>query len=115
MNAVLSNMKLITLLLWSVYKAVCYFHTNSNHWLNLSETIRTSDIVLLNVLVPGLLFVSRLKEAPAIVPQLSKCLKFEAVRGDKTDQMIWIWTKIYNKTRACIAVHRMARHNHLID
>ena len=38
-NTVLSNKKLITLSLWSVYKAVCYFHANSNHWLNLSETV----------------------------------------------------------------------------
>ena len=50
-----------------------------------------------------------------IMPQLSKCLKFEAVWGVLTDQMIWIWTKRYNKTHACIVVHRMARHNHLID
>ena len=50
-----------------------------------------------------------------IVPQLSKCLKFEAVWGVLTDQMIWIWTKRYNKTHACIIVHRMARYNHLID
>ena len=28
-----------------------------------------------------------------IVPQLSKCLKFEAIRGDQTDQMICILTK----------------------
>ena len=38
-NAVLFNMKLITLPLWSIYKVVCYFHANSNHWLNLLETI----------------------------------------------------------------------------
>ena len=50
-----------------------------------------------------------------IVPQLSKCLTSEAVWGVLTDQMIWIWTKRYNKTHACIVVHRMARYNHLID
>ena len=50
-----------------------------------------------------------------IVPQLSKCLKLEAVWGYYTDQMIWIWTKRYNKTHASIVVHRMARHNHIID
>ena len=50
-----------------------------------------------------------------IVPQLSKCLTFEAVWGVLTDQLIWIWTKRYNKTHRCIVVHRMARHNHLID
>ena len=50
-----------------------------------------------------------------VVPQLSKCLKFEAVWGVLTDQMIWSWTKSYNKTHACIVVHRMTRHNHLID
>ena len=50
-----------------------------------------------------------------IVPQLSKCLKFEAVWGVLTDQIIWIWTKRYNKTHACIVVQRMARHNYLID
>ena len=48
-----------------------------------------------------------------IVPQLSKCLKFETVSGVLTDQMIWSWTKRYKKTHACIVVHRMARHNHL--
>ena len=51
----------------------------------------------------------------SIVPQLSKCLKFEALWGALTDQMIWIWTKRYNKTHDCIVVHRKARHNHLID
>ena len=50
-----------------------------------------------------------------IVPQLSKCLKFEAGWGVLTDQMIWIWTKRYNKTHECIVLHRMAHHNHLID
>ena len=38
-NAVLFNMKLITLQSWSIYKVVCDFHVNSNHWFNLSETI----------------------------------------------------------------------------
>ena len=51
----------------------------------------------------------------AIVPQLSKCLKFEAVWGVLTDQMISVWAKRYNKTHACIVVHRMVRHNHLVD
>ena len=27
----------------------------------------------------------------------------------------WLWTKRYNKTHACIVVHTMAFHNHLID
>ena len=49
-----------------------------------------------------------------MVPQLSKCLKFEAIWEVLTDQMILIWTKNYNKTHACIVVHRTARHNHLI-
>ena len=51
----------------------------------------------------------------SIVPQLSKCLKFEAVWGVLTDQMIWIWTKRCNKTNMCIVVHRMEPHNQLID
>ena len=50
-----------------------------------------------------------------IVAQLNKCLKFEPVWGVLTDQMISVWTKRYNETDACIVVHRMARHNHLID
>ena len=37
-NAVLFNMKLIVLPLWSRYKVVCHFHASSNCWLNLSET-----------------------------------------------------------------------------
>ena len=53
--------------------------------------------------------------AHTIVPQLSKCPKFEAVWGVLTDQMIWIWTKRYNKTHECIVVNRMAPHYHLID
>ena len=36
-NAVLFNV--ITLPLRSIYKMVCYFHANSNHWPNLSEII----------------------------------------------------------------------------
>ena len=32
--------------------------------------------------------LSDCQNAFSIVPQLSKCLKFEAVRGDKTDQRI---------------------------
>ena len=40
--------------------------------------------------------------------------KFEAIRGDETDQRIRIQTKRYSKTRACIVVQRMAQHNHLV-
>ena len=38
-NAVLFDVKWITLLSWSVCKTVCYFHANSKHWFSLSETI----------------------------------------------------------------------------
>ena len=33
----------------------------------------------------------------ATVPQLSKCLKFDAIRGDQTDQRICIQTKRYKR------------------
>ena len=35
-NAVLFNMMLITLPLWSINKVVCDFYANSNHWFDLS-------------------------------------------------------------------------------
>ena len=54
------------------------------------------------------------KKALTIVPKLSKCLSFEAIWGDQTDQRISISTKRYEKTCACIVVQRMAHHNHLI-
>ena len=41
-NAALFDMNsvvLIILLLWSIYKVVCYFHENGNHWFNLCEEI----------------------------------------------------------------------------
>ena len=37
LNAVLFNMQLITLP--SIYQVIYNFHANSNHWLDLSETI----------------------------------------------------------------------------
>ena len=50
-----------------------------------------------------------------IAPQLSKCLKFEAIRGDQSDQRICIQIKRYSKTPACIVVERMVHHNHLVQ
>ena len=38
-NAVLFNMKMITLPSWSIYKVVYDFHANSSYWPNLSKTI----------------------------------------------------------------------------
>ena len=61
---------------------------------------------------------NRNPSAMPIVPQLSKCLKFEAIRGGggrgQNDQRICILTKRYNKTRAYIVVQRMTNHNHLL-
>ena len=59
-------------------------------------------------------FIALFKANISIVPQLSKCPKFEVIRGDQTDQRICIQTKRYNKTIACSIVQRMAHHNHLI-
>ena len=53
-----------------------------------------------------------------IVPQLSKCLKFETVRGEGgglNGSKDFYLNKQTNKTHACVVVHRMAHHNHLID
>ena len=47
-----------------------------------------------------------------IVPQLSKCLKFEAIQGDRLTKGFVF--KQRDITRVCIVVQRMAHHNHLI-
>ena len=50
----------------------------------------------------------------SILPQLSKCLKFEAVRGGITLIKGFEFEQT-KKTHECIVVHRMAHHNVLID
>ena len=47
-----------------------------------------------------------------VVPQLSKCLKFEMVREIKLIKGFEL-NKQTNKTHVCIVVYRMAHHNHL--
>ena len=55
-----------------------------------------------------------------IVPQLSKCLKFEAIRGGGGGGLIIRLIKGFaikqrdNKTCGCIVVQRMAHHNHAV-
>ena len=48
-----------------------------------------------------------------IVPQLSKCLKFEEIWEDQTKRFVFNKEK-YKKTCVCIVVQRMAQNNHLI-
>ena len=50
------------------------------------------------------LSLTDISSTQVIVPQLSKCLKFEAIRGDQADQRICIQTKRYHKTSECLAV-----------
>ena len=47
----------------------------------------------------------------SIVPQLSKCLKFEAFRGIRLAKGF----VFKQRDSACIVVQRMAHHNHLVN
>ena len=92
--------------LWFYWSSLIHILSLSNSYNNVASIQKNQGDKLHHIIVafggiPSVSKVCSLLEwclissiGVSIVPQLSKCLKSEAVWGVITDQMIWIWTVV---------------------